>query len=51
LVGKSGQIISDYSDYFTDQLVDINKLAEDGYKELASNRLKILHSMANILAG
>jgi hypothetical protein len=38
---KSGvsQIITKYADYFTTSLVDINRLAEDDYTKLASNRL------------
>ena len=48
---KPSAILSQYADYFTTQLLDINELAENGYTELAQNRLNILGQMSEALAG
>lgn len=43
--------IPEYSDFFADQLIEINNLAKDGYTELAKNRLKILEKLASEIKG
>lgn len=50
--GKWGNadIIEKYSDFFTQQLLNINDLAQNGYKNLASARLNVLHEMATQLS-
>ena len=50
LFKEGGPIISKYADYFTTQLLDINKLAENGYTNLAKTRLSILSELANTLS-
>ena len=47
---ESNEIISKYADYFTNQLISINKLAEDGYTQLAGTRLASLKNVADILS-
>lgn len=46
--GASG-IISAYSNYFTDTLLEINDLADNGYTVMANNRLQALNTLAQKL--
>ena len=43
-------IISKYADYFTSQIVSINKLADQGYTALAGTRLTSLYNLSNALS-
>ena len=43
-------IISKYANYFTDQLLEINNLAQQGYTQLASNRLTTLKGLSDALS-
>ena len=43
---ESNEIISKYADYFTSSLVNINKLADEGYTALANSQLNILSEFA-----
>lgn len=44
------EIISSYANYFTDQLLEIDKLAQQGYTQLASNRLTALKGLSDALS-
>ena len=46
----NNQIITKYSDYFTSELLEINELAENGYTELAKDRLSVLNNLAQKLS-
>ena len=45
----STRIISKYADYFSEQLVNINKLADDGYVALATTRFDALNNLSENL--
>jgi hypothetical protein len=47
---NGGQIITKYADYFTDAIVEVNNLAEDGYVTIANARLTALNSLSEELA-
>lgn len=46
----NADITEKYSNFFTQQLLDINDLAQNGYKNLASARLNVLYEMATQLS-
>ena len=48
---ENGTIISKYADYFTTQLLEIDKLADQGYTALANGRLRVLNDLKDTLAG
>lgn len=48
--GETPEIISKYADYFTNQLLEIDKLAQQGYTQLASNRLTALKDLSDALS-
>ena len=45
----ASEIISAYSNYFTDTLLEINDLADNGYTVMANNRLQALNTLAQKL--
>ena len=48
---RINEIIPKYADYFTNQLIAIDSLAEEGYKGLAGTQLQVLNTFANQLSG